>query len=430
MKNSLASSRSPAANLYRLFWLRNFVWAGQTAAIVIAELGLGIALPLWPLLSIVSVMAFLNLLTWFRWRSEALVNDWEVFAQILVDVAGLTGLLFLSGGSTNPFTAFYLLPLTIAAVMLPRRFAWIVAGISAFCYSLLIFHHVNLPVAQFNHEAIMSLHIVGMWVTFLLSASVIVYFMAGIRERDELLSRAREQTLQDERILALGTLAAGAAHELGTPLATMTILAKELEHEYADNHLLVKDLSTLRRQVEVCKTTISRLLASAGRDRLEGCRAISITEFTEEVIERWRLMRPIQHFEFTIAGNGLGPHVAIDETLSQALINLLNNAADVSPDGVGMRIDWDQLRAIIHIVDRGDGLQGEAMIRAGEAFFTTKQPGEGTGLGLFLAKASIERLGGTLHMSNREGGGLLTRVTLPNIKDIQENDARKRNAKS
>jgi two-component system sensor histidine kinase RegB len=264
----------------------------------------------------------------------------------------------------------------------------------------------------------MSLHIVGMWLTFLLSASVIVYFMAGIRERDELLSRTREQALQDERILALGTLAAGAAHELGTPLATMAILASELEHEYADNHPLVSDLHTLRRQVEICKTTISRLLASAGRDRLEGCHAMPAIGFIQEVIERWQLMRPIQKFQFAIVSGKPSPNVAVDETLSQALINLLNNAADVSPDGVEMNIDWDERRVIIHIADRGDGLQGEAMTRAGEAFFTTKQPGEGTGLGLFLAKASIERLDGILAMSNREGGGLITRVTLPNVKDI------------
>ncbi len=159
------------------------------------------------------------------------VGDAELFFELLADVGCLTALLYLSGGSTNPFVSLYLLPLTIAAAALPARYAWSMAGLTVTGYTLLLFFFRPLGHDQSMHSSAFNLHILGMWITFLVSAMLIASFVttmsASIRVRDRELAAARERALRDEQVLALGTFAAGAAHELGTPLATIAVLSRE-----------------------------------------------------------------------------------------------------------------------------------------------------------------------------------------------------------
>lgn len=402
----------PAVHLYRLFWLRNIAISGQALTIVVAWQFLGVALPLAPLFTILGIAGLANVVTRIQVRRVRRPGDLELFGHILLDTAALSGLMFCTGGSTNPFVAFYLIPITIAAVMLPRHYSWLVAAICIVCYSAQMIFYLPLPIAHDSHATGMSLHIFGMWLTFLLSACLIAYFVVGIRERDQLLAKSREAVLLDERILALGAMAAGAAHELGTPLATMAVLAQEMQEQYASEPSLIEDLALLRRQVDSCKSTISQLLSAAGQGRLEGCRALPLTAFADAVIEKWQLMRPFAHFRRMADVAGAGPLIAVDETLKQALINILNNAADASPQWVALASHWQGEAAYIDIFDKGRGLQGQVAQQASQAFFTTKQPGQGTGLGLFLARAAIERLGGKLQFINQPNG-LMTRITLP-----------------
>ena len=171
-----------------------------------------------------------------RLRRKLPVSSVEFFAQLMVDVFALTALLYFSGGSTNPFISLYLLPLTIAAAALPWAYTWVMAAITISCYTLLLFYYVPLPHDHEEHNSEFNLHVSGMWLAFVLSTVLIAWFVVkmgiSIRERDKDLASAREQALRNEQLIALGTLAAGAAHELGTPLATMAIVSGELQDEY------------------------------------------------------------------------------------------------------------------------------------------------------------------------------------------------------
>ncbi|WP_374353354.1 ATP-binding protein [Chitinimonas sp.] len=408
------SISAPTVNLHRLFWLRNIAITGQLLAVLVAYRYLELALPLLPLLAIIALMALANGITWLRLRRFGQLGDREVFGQILLDALAFTGLMYFSGGPTNPFAAFYLVPITMAAVLLPRRFSWAITAVCIAGYSLQLAYYVPLPSLSENHGTMMRLHIVGMWLTFLLSALIVALFVVRIRERDRFLAHARETLLQDERILALGTMAAGAAHELGTPLGTMAILTSEMAEQYAADAALRDDLQLLRAQVESCKRIISKLLDEAGQGRIDGCRPQSLLALVDEVVQHWQLMRPLAGFSRAAAPAGPAPEVAVDHSLSQALISILNNAADASPEAVALQLDWDEQQVHIDVLDAGSGLQGLAASQISAAFFSTKA-GDGRGLGLFLAKAAIERLGGSLQFFARPQGGLQTRISLPRL---------------
>lgn len=404
-----------SSNLRRLLVLRSFVVGGLLLAGALAIRLLELPLPLPPLLTVIGLLVLVNLVTWWRLHRPWPVADSEFFAQLLVDVFAITVLLYYTGGSTNPLVSFYLVPMVIAAITLPAAYTWAMAGFTTSCYTLLMFNYHPLMPKNGDYSTAIYLHLTGMWLTFVLSAFLIAFFVVRmshtIRERDHQLAVAREETLRNERIIALGTLAAGAAHELGTPLSTMAVVTRELQREYGENPELAEDLQVLREQVNSCKQILSSLLASAGQARLEDAAAVALDAYFDEVLEKWRLMRPGVTATTAWHGPRPAPHIMADPTLGQALLNLLNNAADASPDSVEIEGNWDEAEIRLRILDRGPGLSPEAERLAGQPFFTTK--GHGTGIGLFLSNATIERLGGKVALLNRENGGAVTEVRLP-----------------
>lgn len=233
---------------------------------------------------------------------------------------------------------------------------------------------------------------------------------AALRRRDREVARLREKALRDEQILALGMFAAGAAHELGTPLSTIAVLAKELEHEYGGEAALRADLRMLREQVDACKGILNELLRAANlsADREE-------TQPLDQLLERtrncWQLLRPWVPLRMHCSGPLPSPTVPAPQTVGQTLISLLNNAADACPQGVDLAGRWDARRVIIEIRDQGPGLLPELAHQAGKGFFTTK-PG-GAGIGLLLANATLERLGGQVTLLRDPQGGTCTRIDLP-----------------
>lgn len=408
---------SNAINLRRLIVLRLIALAGQILAVWIAVTSLHLALPLRPLIGIIAAMALFNFLTWLRMQRPWPVAETELFAHLALDVAALTGLLYFSGGSTNPFVILYLLPLALTAAALPAGYAWAMVAVSMACYSLLMFYYVPLPHAHGDHDDF-GLHVLGMWLGFLLSAALIAWFAVRMsetrRSRDRLLAQMREDELRNERIVALGTLAAGAAHELGTPLSTMAVLAKDMEGDAAAPPPMRANLRILREQIDRCKSILSSLSASAGSAvRAEGGRRVPLENYLADVVNGWQQMRRGVSVHRRFEGPRPSPEIIAEQTLSQAIVNILNNAADSSPDNVEIAAHWDERELVLEISDRGGGLTPDVARAAGQAFFTTKPPGQGLGLGLFLAHATLRRFGGTVRMYNREGGGACTRLVLP-----------------
>lgn len=404
-----------AGMLHRLFVLRWYSIAGQALVMFGVHFGLDIPLPLLPMSIVVGLLALLNLATWIRLAQLWPVTAIEFFAQLLMDVAALTVLLFYSGGSTNPFISLYLLPIIIAAIALPGFYAWLLTAICVAAYSLLMFFypHLNMP----HGASAFALHVAGMWLNFIVSAVLIAFFIGrmavSIRDRESELASARETGLYNEQIVALGSLAAGAAHELSTPLATMAVVAGELQHAYGDNPALTGSLHILRNQVATCKAILTRLTAAGEAGRAEGGRLLAVDVYLEELVAQWQLMRPTVDLQTRWEGTLPAPRILAETTLGQALLNLFNNAADAASSAVALEARWDGQALTLDILDRGQGFNHEAAARAGEIFFTTKHAQGGFGLGLFLANATIERLGGNVRMLQREGGGARVVVCLP-----------------
>ncbi len=414
--------QAPASrNLRRLVILRTLAIAGQISAIAVVSRALEMPLPIVPMAMIIALLAVFNAATCVRLRFRWPISDAEILAQLLADVIALTALLYLSGGSENPFTSLYLVPIVIAAITLPWAYTWVMTGVVICAYTLLMRFNVPLPQHAMGgiagHMNMFSLHIFGMWVTLVLSALLIAWFVVkmarSLRERDRLLALAREDNLRNEQIVALATLAAGAAHELGTPLSTMAIVANEIRQQRRDDAALVADLEILDQQIGTCKSIISQMLATAGQARLQQAAREPLDAFVSAALAKWQLMRPGAALKYRQSGSSPAPFIAAEQTLSQALINLLNNAADASPRDVEVETSWDERQMRILISDRGPGITPDVAMRAGRTVFSAKPDGKGFGLGLFLANATLDRFGGTVQLSGRKGGGTCTDIRLP-----------------
>ncbi len=431
MTPSLFVSQTGHHHLRRLVALRAIAIVIQCATLYLVHRFLAMELPWLPVLSAVMALAALDLLTWLRLRIDRPVSNMELFSQLCADVLALTVLLYYSGGSTNPFVSLFLLPLVIAAATLPPSYTWSMAAFTTVCYTALMKYYVPLPIphdqsgnlsgmdnmhrglAQIGGMArdnIFNLHVFGMWLGFVLSAVIIAWFVVrmaqAVRDRDESLSKAREETLRNERIIALGTQAAGAAHELGTPLSTMAVVIGELRHE---NGLLQEwhdSLALLDGQVRICRRILDKMLDKSQSSALQ-----LPAKFIADTMEEWRLLRPATECRYRADICEDSARRSFDPALRPALLNLLNNAADASPERIEVEALSDGRELKFTIWDHGPGLTPEVASHAGSAFFTTKD--EGHGLGLFLANATVDRLGGKVTLYNREGGGATTEVILP-----------------
>jgi len=401
-----------AINLRRLIWLRLIIIAGEAIAIAYGSHALHIAMPLAPLLVLLGGFTLVSLLTWVRLHKAWPVHDLELFLHFCIDVLALTIFLYFTGGSTNPFAPLYLLPLTLTAATLPARYSWSMVLITVSCYSLLLFYYVPLPEMHGAHDHGFRLHVLGMWLGFLLSAMLIAWFVVRmamtVRRQDQRIAELREQQLRDEQILALGTLAAGAAHELGTPLSTMAIVLKDMQAGQAVDDTT---LTTLRQQVDRCRTILGSISASAGAARAESGSGVRLDTHLQQLIDAWIRQRHGIQPRVDSHGPQPAPRIVADQTLDQALLNIFNNAADASPQDVAITINWTAQELQLDVADRGTGLAEELLDKTGKTIYSTKQ--HGLGLGLFLSYTTLERMGGAVHLYNREGGGVLCRITLP-----------------
>ncbi|MFK7159910.1 ATP-binding protein [Marinospirillum sp. MEB164] len=416
MRDAPLPLSTPGRNLMRLSLVRGITWTGFLAGILLGLEVFGFQLHLLAVFSTIVAMALINLLTWWRLQWPHPVADWEYLLHLLLDVLGLSVLFYFTGGATNPFISYFLVPLTISAATLPWHFSWILASVILINYTLLMFF--NFPVPQFieTHHSSLNLHIVGMWANFILSTGLItvfVYKMAqSLRQRDADLSDTREKSLRDEQILAVATQAAGTAHELGTPLSTMAVMLKELSHDYPDDAQLQADLALLRQQVDTCKVTLQSLVSNADQSRLLNPERKAVRVFLKAVLEYWEVLRPDVCYQIhwpTSAAEEAW--ILADITLQQALINLLNNAADASSEAVSIHIDWNQDELHLDLLDQGPGIPLDLAEKLGQTFISTKS--KGLGLGLFLTHATINRLGGTVRLYNHQQGGTLTEVRIP-----------------
>lgn len=409
-------------NLRRLVTIRAIGVLVQIAGVYFAYGYLDAMLRYDLLALVISVMILAVILTVFRLRLDWPVTDVEYFLQLSADVTALTLLLYFAGGSTNPFISYYLVLLTISAATLPWSYTWLMAGFTIGAYSLLVFfYHPLIPVAAMEQahgmpqQSFFNLHILGMWITFVASALLITFFVVkmarAIREQDAVLAEGRETVLHDEQLLAVATLAAGAAHELSTPLSTMAVLVRELQQDNQGNDELRQDLQLLDTQLQACKHSLQAMVDKSETSMLNRDESFAAVDYVDSLMQRWRLLRPEVHSDFEVITGGNQPRLAVDETMSQAILNLLNNAGDASPEKVEIRLAWDSERLLLTIRDFGSGIPMAMAEKIGKPFVSTKR--KGLGLGLFLSHATVARFNGQVALYNHDEGGTLTEISLP-----------------
>jgi two-component system sensor histidine kinase RegB len=325
--------------------------------------------------------------------------------------------MYFTGGANNPFVSYYIVPLVIAAAVLPWRYTWLIAGASILAYSLLLYVYVPFPMftphSGMHHGDSANVHVLGMWFNFLFSAALITYFvvrMAAILRRQESEAvKQREDQLRNDQIMAVASLAAGTAHELGTPLGTMALLAEELLADDKLDPQARRDIELIASKVAQCKATLTALSRTAEIGSVQDTQREAAGDFARRVLKQWSVRRPGIRYQFNCADNS--PTMEFDPTMAQALENLLNNAADTGSADIAMTVDWDDSDVRIAIRDHGPGVPPRVMENLGKPVLHADR--NGLGIGLMLTQATVERFGGRIALRNHPDGGAQATMILP-----------------
>ncbi|QUS36095.1 ATP-binding protein [Falsirhodobacter algicola] len=405
----LSPDLTDGRNLSLLVQLRWIAVLGQIATISVASMVIGVVLPLAPMMLVLAVLIVMNLISRTRFRAWR----WATTLEMVVDVVALTTQLALSGGATNPFIILYLLQVTLSAVLLPRRITWALVGLICLFLALLI--PLHLPLLLPPGMELFPIYVTGMVVGLIVDAVLIAAFVTRItgnlRDRTERLSRMQQRTMEDEHIVRMGLFASGAAHELGTPLASISVILGDWRHAASDPEQR-EDIATMQKAVDRCKAIVTGILMTSGEVRGESPRPTTVQNFVEDLANDWADLRD---FEGLVLQNSFEPDmpIVLDATLKQMLMNVLDNALEVSPDWVGLdaRRVADDLLLVVR--DHGPGFAPEILSEIGRPYRSTKER-PGRGLGLFLTMSAVRKLGGDITAVNGDAGAEV-RVRLPLI---------------
>ncbi len=427
------SHQSNLLNAQLLNRVRFIAIISQLLLISLAVLYLDVMLPLEWLIGIVLLETIFQLYSYNKVKNGSHIHDSEIFVHILLDSLILASLVYLSGGANNPFTYFLLLFVALGTFVLKPRYLLLISTIELILYSLLNMYQRPLELGDSSPLELFRLHLAGMWLNFGLTTVLIAVF--GLLARHSMLKQEkkiqelREKQLKDEQILSLGIMSASAAHELGTPLATMAIVVDDLNHETDASKRVRQDMVLLANQIENCRNIIRNLNKKSDHTRKQlvkqkvnqndGGRN-NLKAQLEAIFENWLVYRPqvvlTQHWQDNF--ESINHHLTI--SVEQAVTNLMNNAADASVANssgmVEVNCSVEQQQLIIEITDFGAGLTPTLRASLGANIQESKKA-DGFGWGLFLSNASIERMGGKVHLTETSTGGTLTRINLPMVEN-------------
>jgi two-component system sensor histidine kinase RegB len=402
------SQRLRLNTLIRLRWL---AIVGQSVAVIVVAYGLHFPMPVSLCFALIACSAWLNLVLAFRYPAAHRLTPLAAMGILTFDSLQLAGLLFMTGGLTNPFSLLMTVPVVISATSLPLRLTAALGLLVMASATLLAFVHWPLPWYDGAEIAMPFIYVGGIWMAVLSSIAFTGIYAFRVAQEARLLANAlaaTELVLQREQHLsALDGLAAAAAHELGTPLATITLVAKEMEKALGKDERYREDVTLLRSQSERCREILKRLtsLSSEGEAHLA---RLPLTSLVEEVIA--------PHRDFGIAirlspGECAGPEPVgrRNPGVIYGIGNLVENAVDFARESVTVGWSWNDETVKLSITDDGPGFPAEIIDRIGEPYMSTRQgaePGGGLGLGLFIAKTLLERSGATIGFSNSADPGL------------------------
>lgn len=419
---SVIAPRGSVKSLHPLIQLRWIAVVGQIATILFVYYGLDIQLPLVPMAVVLACLIVFNLFSTFRWRNREEVGNNALFLALLVDVVTLTAQLYLSGGAANPFVFLYLLQVALAAVLLRSWSSWAVAAAASFGFIGLIMFPGPVTIPAHPDRGLADPYVQGLLLCFVLNGTLLVVFITRIgrilRARDAHLADLRQRAAEEEHIVRMGLLASGAAHELGTPLATLSVILGDWKRmpPFTQQPELQQELDEMQAQLNRCKTIVTGILLSAGEARGEAPAQTTVGAFLDDLVAEWRETRPVRAFDYA---NRFGENLDIvsDSGLKQMICNVLDNALEASPGYVALGASRDGDDLVLAVSDSGPGFAPAMLSHFGKPYQSSKgRPGGG--LGLFLALNVARTLGGSITAHNRSdtgesGGGAVVTMTLP-----------------
>lgn len=410
--------------LQRLLLLRAFVTGASCAGLFVLMLLFGLQVPGAYIAGLVAAIVVSILLGSWRLNLSRPIGNTELFLHILVDVVFLVLLLLNTGGVGNPLISYLLVLLAVTATLLPRGFvnSFAVGSILIYTFFLLLDLSVeqNMPGMSGNAQDMFELHLVGMWVIFVVSAVLITVFISAmaiaVRDREHHLAEARENELRNEQLVAIGTLAAGTAHALGTPLSTMSVILNdldEIDQEELEGESVKQEIGLLREQVSRCKHSINQLIRYYHKDDPSAREQVTLAKFAADVQDYILNVHPAAKVEFTLTAEPETPF-DVEPSLRHAVINIIENGIKAARKAVEVEYAVDPENArmlLISVADDGPGIPDEVLERIGEPFVSRRK--DSMGLGIFLANAALRRAGGSIEMFNRQAGGAKTMIRLP-----------------
>lgn len=391
--------------LARLRWL---AVAGQTAAIIITHYGFGFYLPIAPCLIIIAASALLNGILRLRVALNHRLEDRPAALLLAYDVVQLTALLYLTGGLSNPFAILFLAPATISAVSLSPRLTLYIAALTAAAATFLGFFHQPLPWFSGEKFDLPGLYAAGIWAAIVLGVAFVGFYASRVAEEARRLSDALAATelvlAREQHLTQLDGLAAAAAHELGTPLATITLVVKEMAATAPQAGPLREDISLLSQEVARCRAILGKI-ASLGADSVGPFDTMTLNHLLEEVLS------PLRDFgvDIHVSRQGAAPEPACERNsgVLYGLGNLIENAVDFAHSRVFIDARWTKDKVTVIISDDGPGFSPDILSRLGEPYVTTRahrraktDEASGLGLGLFIAKTLLERSGAQVTTAN------------------------------
>ena len=426
-------------------WLLKLRWVavvGQLVTILGSAWLFQVEIPMaWAMTSVIAVTLVSNiaLMVWSnRWqhRQSSIVSEypsssWSVILGLvlILDMLSLTTLLFATGGPNNPFSLFFFVNLSLSALLLNRYWAWAITALTFCCYFFLMYVHHPIPQLNLGLETIrdtgeISIMQTGLLASFGTCACVIVYFLTRLTDElhDQQIQIRRAQLLQSnsDKVEALGTLAAGTAHELATPLSTIAIVAKDVEQAFEKHppnfpgaEDVIDDVHLIRSELDRCRKIIDRMSSHAGDTIGESIGPVSVKQISMQTLDG---IADSDRVKLHLPAEASAQFLSVPaEALCQAMRAIIQNGIDADNSGSPVEVtvsdtgdSWQWL-----IKDQGDGMSNEQLKRVSEPFFTTKPPGKGMGLGVFLARNVVGRLGGSIEFETRPEKGTTVRLKLP-----------------
>jgi len=425
---STSTARASAKESIELSWLIKIRWA-SLASLLVIFIGAGYVFefPLaWErVVGVLSLGALSNFI--LMARSVMAGNPPRGLAglSLIIDVLVLTGLLYMSGGYANPFSMMFLVYVTLAAFFLDEVWTWGVLFTSTLCFTALFFFHIPLPQLDMHahhvhhgHGEGMSLHLHGMFVAFLvigvITAAFVTRMNREISEQAKVIADLERAEDERRRLASLATLTAGAAHELSSPIGTLVLIGDDLAREMGEDPRWSEDVTLMRQELERCRTILQRMRGQSSELVGEVPSRCVVSDIVRDVSSQFDSSRLFSNVAPVVAASSL---VTLRDGLSSTLYNLIRNAFQACDRGedIHLSVALDNEEVVFSVIDRGVGMTEDVRRRAGEPFFTSKQPGEGMGLGLYLAKLFVAQVGGILTIESKRGSGTRVDVRIPRV---------------